>query len=57
MPHTTPKSLSNNEVYALTAYILHLNDLIAEDVVLTRENLPTVEMPGRARSVDMSLGE
>ena len=57
MPHMAPKSLSNNEVYALTAYILHLNDLIAEDAVLTRENLPTVEMPGRARSVDMSLGE
>ena len=57
MPHMAPKSLSNNEVYALTAYILHLNDLIAEDAVLTKENLPAVEMPGRARSVDMSLGD
>lgn len=54
MPHVAPKSLNNNEVYALTAYILYLNDLIDEKAVMTRKNLPGVEMPGRARSVDLS---
>ena len=57
MPHMAPKSLTNNEVYALTAYILHLNDLIGEDAVLTKGNLPAVEMPGRARSVEVWRGE
>jgi cytochrome c len=52
-----PKSLTNDEVYALTAYILYLNDLLDEDAVLTQKNLPGVEMPGRARSVDMSSGK
>ena len=53
MPHMAPKTLTNNEVYALTAYILHLNDLIGEDTVLTQKNLAGVEMPGRTRSVDV----
>ncbi|MCP3982814.1 MAG: cytochrome c [bacterium] len=53
MPHTAPKSLTNDEVYALTAYILYLNELVSEDAILTKENLPGVEMPGRARTVDV----
>lgn len=57
MPHMAPKSLTHDEVYALTAHILHLNELIAEDAVLTKENLPGVEMPGRARSFDVWRGE
>jgi cytochrome c len=57
MPHMAPKSLSNNDVYALTAYILYLNDLVDENAVMTKDNLPRIEMPGRARSVDLFLGE
>lgn len=57
MPHMAPKSLTNDEVYALTAYILYLNELIGEDAVLTKENLPGVEMPGRARSVEVWQSE
>lgn len=53
MPHTAPKSLTNDEVYALTAYILYLNELIPEDARLTKDNLPGVEMPGRARTFDV----
>ncbi len=53
MPHHAPKSLTNEEVYALTAYVLYLNDLIEEDTVVDRELLPMVEMPGRARSVQV----
>lgn len=51
MPHYAPKSLKNEEVYALTAYILYLNGLVEEDAVLDRSSLPQVVMPGLARSV------
>jgi mono/diheme cytochrome c family protein len=47
MPYTAPQSLTNDEYYAITAYVLHLNELIAEDAVLDRESLPRVEMPNR----------
>ncbi len=57
MPHTAPKSLTNDEVYALTAYILYLNDLIDENDIMTKENLPGIEMPGRERSVDLFSNE
>lgn len=49
MPHYAPKSLSNDQVYAVTAYILHLNDLLDETAVLDQHSLPQVEMPGRKR--------
>lgn len=51
MPHYNPKSLTNNEVYALTAYILYLNDLVNKDAVIDRKNLPGVEMPAFKRYV------
>ena len=51
MPHIAPKSLTNNEVYALTAYILRLNKLVDEDSVLNRENLALVEMPAFNRFI------
>lgn len=51
MPHHAPKSLKDDEVYALTAYILHLNRLIEEDAVIDRASLPRVTMPGLARTV------
>lgn len=54
MPHHAPKSLSADEVYALSAFILRANDLIAEDATMTATTLPRVVMPGKARSVDAS---
>ncbi len=54
MPPTAPKSLTHNEVYALTAYILYLNDLIGEDIAIDSGSLPQIVMPGLARSVDAS---
>ena len=45
MPYQEPQSLSDDEVYAVVAYVLYLNDLVADDFVLTRENLPEIEMP------------
>lgn len=51
MPHDAPKSLTNNEVYAVTAHILHLNGLVERNFVADRRSLVNVEMPGLARSV------
>jgi len=51
MPHFAPKSLSNNEVYALTAYLLYLNGLVDQDIALDKQTLPKVSMPGKERSV------
>jgi hypothetical protein len=40
-------TLSANEVYALTAFLLYKNDVIQEDEVLDAESLPKVKMPNR----------
>lgn len=47
MPMTAPQSLTNDEVYALTAYIYALNGLVADDAVLDAGSLAAVEMPNR----------
>lgn len=45
MPYGNARSLSSNEVYALTAYLLFLNDIVPESFELTRENFTTVQLP------------
>lgn len=45
MPYQNPGSLSNDEVYAIAAYILHLNGIIAEDERMNATTLPKVRMP------------
>ena len=47
MPFGHAQSLSNDEVYAMTAYILYSNDIIEEDLVLDKNTLALVEMPNR----------
>jgi S-disulfanyl-L-cysteine oxidoreductase SoxD len=47
MPFQAPKSLSSDEVYALSAYILHLNGIVDADAVLDAKSLPDVKMPNR----------
>ncbi|MBN1240873.1 MAG: cytochrome c [Gammaproteobacteria bacterium] len=47
MPFQAPQSLSNDEVYALTAYLLSLNGIIDEDEVMNAETLAKVQMPNR----------
>ena len=47
MPYNAPRSLADNEVYALTAYILALNKLIGENDVMDAKTLPQVKMPNR----------
>lgn len=48
MPHHAPKSLSADEVYALTAHLLHRNGLVPADARLDARSLPRVVMPGLA---------
>ena len=45
MPLGLEGTLTADEVYALTAYLLYINDVIPEDLVLDQDNLPNVEMP------------
>ena len=47
MPWLQPRTLTDDEVYALTAYLLALNDIIDEDDVMNAETLPQVQMPNR----------
>ncbi|HZM47785.1 MAG TPA: cytochrome c [Burkholderiales bacterium] len=47
MPWNAPRTLTNEEVYAVTAYILSLNKLIGENDVMNAETLPKVQMPNR----------
>ena len=47
MPYQDPGSLSNDEIYAVTAYLLFVNDIVAEDKVIDAESLPLVKMPNR----------
>jgi mono/diheme cytochrome c family protein len=54
MPLTAPRTLSNDEVYAVTAYVLHLNGIIGEDQTLDAKTLPAVKMPNRDGFVDYS---
>ena len=47
MPYGNEKSLTANEIYAITAYVLHLNDIVPHSLVLSVENLAEIEMPNR----------
>lgn len=51
MPYPFTASLSDEEVYALTAYLLFLNGIIDEDDVMDAKTLPQVEMPNRQNFV------
>lgn len=47
MPIDRPHSLTNDEVYAVSAYIYFLNGLIGEDFKMNAQTMPTIEMPNR----------
>ena len=60
IPLNQEGTLTADEVYALTAYLLYLNDVIPEGKVLDAESLPEVEMPNRdafARVPDWEPGK
>ena len=47
MPFPAPQTLSNDEVYALTAYVLNLNDVVPASAVMDAKSLAAVKMPNR----------
>ena len=54
MPADRPKSLSDEEVYQVVAYVLYLNGIVGEDQVLNAETLPAIEMPNADGFIDRS---
>src|SRR3979490_724030 len=51
MPQNAPQSLGNDDVYAVSAYILHLNGLLPADATLDAKMLGTIKMPNRSMFV------
>jgi cytochrome c len=47
MPYTAPRSLTDEEVYALTAFLLARNKIIGEGDTMDAQSLPKVKMPNR----------
>lgn len=47
MPVTSPQSLTNEEVYAVTAYVLSIDNIVPKDAKLDKDTLPKVMMPNR----------
>jgi cytochrome c len=51
MPQYAPSTLTPDETYSLTAYLLYLNGIIAEQTEMNARTLPKVAMPARDRFV------
>jgi mono/diheme cytochrome c family protein len=51
MPQNAPQSLGNEDVYAVSAYILNLNGLLAADATLDASTLSAIKMPNRSMFV------
>ena len=47
MPLQSPQSLTDDEAYAVTAYILSIDGIVPQDAVLDAKSLPQVKMPNR----------
>ena len=47
MPQNAPQSLRNDDVYAVSAYILNLNGLLPADATLDAKTLAAIKMPNR----------
>ena len=47
MPYDRPGILSDDETYAVTAYLLYRNEIISEEAVMDAESLPRIRMPSR----------
>jgi cytochrome c len=57
MPYVDSKSLSNDEVYAVAAYILSLNGVIGDTETMNAQTLPHVKMPNRDGFIPFHRGE
>jgi cytochrome c len=53
MPYIQPQTLTNDEVYAVTAYLLQQNGIIGERDEMNAQTLPRVKMPNRDNFVIM----
>ena len=51
MPHYAPKSLSDDQVYALTGYTLKLNGQLSENDILDKTTLAEIKMPSEVIAV------
>jgi cytochrome c len=51
MPMNAPQSLSDTDVYAVSAYVLHLNGLLPADATLDAKSLSAIKMPNRSMFV------
>jgi mono/diheme cytochrome c family protein len=47
MPFSAPGTLSNDQVYAVSAYILYMNGIVPENAVMNAKSLAAVKMPNR----------
>jgi len=47
MPITAPESMTNDEVYAVTAYLLSIDGVVPKDAVLDAKSLPRIKMPNK----------
>jgi S-disulfanyl-L-cysteine oxidoreductase SoxD len=47
MPQNAPQSLSNDDVYAVSAYVLSLNGIVPADATLDAKSLAAIKMPNR----------
>ena len=52
MPYQATKSLSHDETYAVTAYLLFLNGIVGENEVIDAQTLPKVKMPNRDHFIE-----
>ena len=57
MPLNRSKSLANDEVYAVTAYLLNLNGVIADTATIDAQTLPKVTMPNRDGFITFTRGK
>ena len=51
MPFRDPQSLSDDEVYAVVAYVLHLNELVDYEFVANQDNLVSVRLPNEGNFI------
>lgn len=52
MPFGNARSLSDDDVYALTAYLLYLNDLVDEEFELNADNFLSIRLPNESNFID-----
>ena len=57
MPRFAEGTLTHDQIYALSAYILYKNDIIGQDEVMNAETLPKVVMPNRYGFIPSNLDE